>query len=249
MSLLPKTGETAPCGPDQHVYLADNAANQTTLVVLPYPSIIGMAGTATQGVIIADAVQSGPGVASMFDLKPGTLVVNNQPTTIVTVVDDAADVVGLNNPFTLFILFPGFVQACAYPVSISRRAAPQLPGSNNAIVVNETLADTVQIASFTVALSQPATQLSSHAVQVNGSIISTAFNVIYTAATKTLAVWLNLTLVTNRFLSTVYASLILRLVDNGLGLSYHNGSHNFTSYHNANADIMLQVQLAEGKTW
>ena len=233
------------CGSDQHVYLADNAASQTTLVVLPYPPSIGV-GTVTQGVIVADALRSGPQVASMFHMKAGTFVVNNQPTTVVTLVDDAADVFGLNNPFALVIAFPGIVQLCIYTVSISRRAVPQLPGSDNIIFFNETLAETVQIASFTVALSQPATQLSFTAFQrVSGSIPTAAFSINYTAATNILVVSANLSFVTNRLLSTANATLHVQLTDNGLGRTHSNGSHNFTSYHNANAVVKLDIQLGK----
>ena len=237
------------CGPNQHVYLADNAASQTTLVVLPYPPSIGN-GTATQSVIVADGVQSGPQVAFMFNLKAGTFVVVNQPTTVVTLVDDAADVFGLNNQFALFIAFPGYDQACIYTVFISRRATPQLPGSNNTIVFNGTLADTVQIASFKVALSQPATQLSFTAFQrVSGSIPTAAFSIYYTAATNILVVSANLSFVTNRSLSTANATVHVQLTDNGLGRTHSNGIHNFTSYHNANAVIKLDIQLGKIQSW
>ena len=206
-------------------------------------------GTVTQGIIVADAVQSAPQVATMFDLKAGTIVVSNQPTTVVTLVDDAADVFGLNNQFTLLIAFPGYDQDCFYTVFISRRATPQLPGSNNIIVVNETLADTVQIASFTVALSQPATQLSFNRTtviqRVTGSIPTAAFSINYTAATNRLVVSANLSFVTNRLLSTANATLHVQLTDNGLGRTHSNGAHNITSYHNANAVVKLDIQLGK----
>ena len=236
---------SAVCGSDQHVYLADNAANQTTLLVLPYPPVIGV--ITTQDVIIIDAIPSNPRVADMFGLKAGTTVSGGKPSTIVSTVSDAANVYGLNKQIALRVIFPGNTFNCSYWVFVSRRAAPQLQGSGNVIVVKETRASTLQIASLSVVLSQPATKLSSGVLQqVTGSIPATVFTISYTK--NILTVSTNLTRVSNPFFTTINATLYLKLIDNGIGRTYKSGPYTFRSYHNAAADIKLAVQFQEGES-
>ena len=234
------------CGPDQHVYLADNASSQTTLVVLPYPSSIG--GTSTQGISVIDLSPGLPPVASMFGLKAGTKVTTGQPSTIVSTVSDAANVYGLNKQVGILIFFPGNAIWCVYATYISRRAVPQLLGSSRVLVINETLAIDVHVASLTVVLSQPATQLSSIAVQtITGSIPAAVFTINYIPLTNVLTVSANLSLVSRPFFSSRSAAIHMQLVDNGRGQNYTSGLNTFKSYHNAMTDVILQVQLAEGE--
>ena len=235
-----------PCGPARYVYLADNAASQTTLVILPYPLFIGVLPAA--GITIVDALPGRPRVAAMFGLKAGITASTGQPSTIVSKVSDAANLYGLNSQIALLAEFPGSTFTCAYSVYILRRAIPRLAGSSKMIVVKETLVNTVQLATFSVILSEPATHLSSNVLQqVSGSIPAAVFSISYTPAKNILTVSANLTLIRNPFFTTMNATLYLKLIDNGHNQSYTRGLNTFKAYHNAMADVILHVQLAEGE--
>ena len=216
---------------DLYVYLADNSPNDTIVAKVPLPTI----GTSVTG---------GGGY---FQYEYFRTTADKLFDIIRTLGKDVQNNIKFGEVFTNTYLFNSVTGGrCLNAFNIIRRRTPSLNRSLPLPVVHSGLL--LNIAEFSVNISQPASGLSKFSV-CGATSAKSAFSLTYNSTTGKLSVNVNQSSIPMQTSSSpLLVNLSLCLIDNADGKTFKAGGvHNFTSYHNGVSNVTVAVSIPRRK--